>query len=352
MRKDVKAGLLLALGVVVVAGWYYSGKKEADPTIPLANKGDKKNAVEKIGSDKKGSSTQSGVASRDKKNSSKRSSSKRPPNRTASFKQSGSKTNRSRAANSKKPNTKSTKPDQVASNQNKTKDSKNSKKSRQGLGSFANELSSIAKPESQVGPPAQPLLEPADKDALAKLGKDKETGPSSASDKGRAGAPNKSKDNKLADASKTGNRKSATKPKKNRSQALPDDGTERYIVQPGDSFMLLAEVYYGSQSHAGFLMRANPHVKDPKRLRVGTEIRIPELPGDSASRVRTSAGLKVDATTSGRTYVVKSGDSLTSIAEKQLGATARWKELYELNKSVIKNPDVLRSGVILVLPKT
>ncbi len=52
-----------------------------------------------------------------------------------------------------------------------------------------------------------------------------------------------------------------------------------------------------------------------------------------------------------RTYTVKRGDSLSGIAAREMGAGARWMDLYEYNKSVIgANPDGLREGMVLTLP--
>jgi hypothetical protein len=41
--------------------------------------------------------------------------------------------------------------------------------------------------------------------------------------------------------------------------------------------------------------------------------------------------------TTAKTYTVKSGDCLWNIAKKQLGNANRWKEIYNLNKTVIEN---------------
>jgi len=52
-----------------------------------------------------------------------------------------------------------------------------------------------------------------------------------------------------------------------------------------------------------------------------------------------------------RVYVVKPGDSLSVIAQRELGAGRRWPEIYELNKEVIgANPNLIRPGQKLVLP--
>ncbi|MFD9305777.1 LysM peptidoglycan-binding domain-containing protein [Streptomyces sp. NPDC060048] len=52
-----------------------------------------------------------------------------------------------------------------------------------------------------------------------------------------------------------------------------------------------------------------------------------------------------------RTYTVRSGDSLSAIARRELGNEGRWRELYAMNKGVIgSNPDMIQPGMQLVLP--
>ncbi|MCX4372601.1 MAG: 5'-nucleotidase C-terminal domain-containing protein [Dysosmobacter sp.] len=50
------------------------------------------------------------------------------------------------------------------------------------------------------------------------------------------------------------------------------------------------------------------------------------------------------------TYTVKPGDCLWSIAQKTYGAGRQWILIYNANKSVIKEPDQIRIGQVLVLP--
>lgn len=51
-----------------------------------------------------------------------------------------------------------------------------------------------------------------------------------------------------------------------------------------------------------------------------------------------------------KTYTVKRGDSLSSIARKLTGS-ADWRALYEQNKSIIgSNPNLIRDGAVLVIP--
>ncbi|MBN1526456.1 MAG: OmpA family protein [Candidatus Omnitrophica bacterium] len=49
-------------------------------------------------------------------------------------------------------------------------------------------------------------------------------------------------------------------------------------------------------------------------------------------------------------YIVKEGDSLWKIAERELGKGNRWEYLYEINKDVIKNPNKLKKGTKIVIP--
>jgi nucleoid-associated protein YgaU len=51
-----------------------------------------------------------------------------------------------------------------------------------------------------------------------------------------------------------------------------------------------------------------------------------------------------------RTYTVVAGDSLSKIAKKMLGDASRWKQIYEANKDIIKNPDLIHPGQVFKIP--
>lgn len=51
-------------------------------------------------------------------------------------------------------------------------------------------------------------------------------------------------------------------------------------------------------------------------------------------------------------YKVKSGDTLSRIAQRELGKTSRWEEIWELNKGRIADPNLIEIGWELVLPKS
>lgn len=50
-------------------------------------------------------------------------------------------------------------------------------------------------------------------------------------------------------------------------------------------------------------------------------------------------------------YKVKSGDTLSKIAQANLGKSSRWQEIWELNKGRIADPNLIEIGWELVLPK-
>jgi LysM repeat protein len=51
-----------------------------------------------------------------------------------------------------------------------------------------------------------------------------------------------------------------------------------------------------------------------------------------------------------RTYVVREGDTLASIARKFYKSTGRWKKIRDANKGVIQDPAKLKPGTTLTIP--
>jgi nucleoid-associated protein YgaU len=51
-----------------------------------------------------------------------------------------------------------------------------------------------------------------------------------------------------------------------------------------------------------------------------------------------------------RTYKVRRGDTLSSIAEKVYGDSNKWREIYNANRTRLRSSDGIRIGQILVIP--
>lgn len=149
------------------------------------------------------------------------------------------------------------------------------------------------------------------------------------------------------------------------SMKTDDAAVETHKVQPGDTFAKLAESYYGDAKLEQFLKESNKDLGDPRRLSVGMIVKIPPKPGVGSSKQAKKESKDANDTkdaakpaaeksrsTGAKTYTVKSGDSFYSIAKAQLGNSARWKQLYALNKKTVDNdPTNLRPGQVLKLPE-
>src|SRR4030095_3481620 len=51
-----------------------------------------------------------------------------------------------------------------------------------------------------------------------------------------------------------------------------------------------------------------------------------------------------------RTYTVVSGDNLSKIAKRFYGDPNQWKRIFEANRDIIKDPDLIRPGQTLKIP--
>jgi nucleoid-associated protein YgaU len=72
---------------------------------------------------------------------------------------------------------------------------------------------------------------------------------------------------------------------------------------------------------------------------------------DRAERMREEARRKAEERAARtRTYVVKSGDSLSKIAKELLGDASRWPEIHEANRDEIEDPNLIYPGQELRIP--
>lgn len=56
------------------------------------------------------------------------------------------------------------------------------------------------------------------------------------------------------------------------------------------------------------------------------------------------------SSTASKTYVVKSGDSLSKIAKREYGNAKDWKRIFEANQDIIEDPDRIFPGQELKIP--
>ncbi len=70
----------------------------------------------------------------------------------------------------------------------------------------------------------------------------------------------------------------------------------------------------------------------------------------STLRKEPSPSPTTPAAATARSYVVKSGDSLSKISQQFYGDANQWRKIYEANRDQIKNPDLIYPGQTLVIP--
>ncbi len=71
--------------------------------------------------------------------------------------------------------------------------------------------------------------------------------------------------------------------------------------------------------------------------------------GSSSTAPSPSGGAAANAPTA-RMYIVQSGDSLSKIAKRFYGDATSWKKIFEANRDVVKNPDLIQPGWKLQIP--
>jgi nucleoid-associated protein YgaU len=57
------------------------------------------------------------------------------------------------------------------------------------------------------------------------------------------------------------------------------------------------------------------------------------------------------ASPAGRSYTVQNGDSLSKIAKREYGDAQQWRRIYEANRDLIQNPDLIYPGQVFRIPE-
>src|SRR6185295_2418150 len=148
---------------------------------------------------------------------------------------------------------------------------------------------------------------------------------------------------------------------------IPSATGEEYVIKEGDSFDSIAKAKYGNASFAGLIAEANPGVK-ATALRVGKHLVLPlktekkaEEPVVAAKtpeRIEEPVIKKADpAPTPSLTvengkkvYTIQTGDTLSGISVKVYNTSRHYQKIYEANKDVIDDPNMLSVGAKLVMP--
>ena len=123
-------------------------------------------------------------------------------------------------------------------------------------------------------------------------------------------------------------------------------------VQPGETLFVIAEKYYGNGEYYKSIYEANrDKMTSPNNVRVGVRLVIPNRAGTVSEG--TPAPVTDNSTTTTQqytTYTVKSGDTMSVLAQKFYGTTRALPKLIELNRDKIADPDWVPVGTKLKVP--
>jgi len=129
--------------------------------------------------------------------------------------------------------------------------------------------------------------------------------------------------------------------------------SETHTIQLGDTFASLARRYFGDVRFARTIRSANPQVQDAAAMAIGTVVVIPDVGELSSSRpgTRTNNLAPQHSESAQAVYKVREGDTLYSIARDRLGSGGKWMDIYKINQAVIGgDPGALKIGLKLALP--
>jgi nucleoid-associated protein YgaU len=140
----------------------------------------------------------------------------------------------------------------------------------------------------------------------------------------------------------------------------PEPGVAFHDVKPGESLSAIAHAHYGDRTLAAELARYN-NISDPNTVRVNHRLRIPPIgqlrPGAAAPTPPAPATPAApppaprEPTVKLQEYTIKAGDSLSEISQRFLGTSRRWREIHELNRAAIRDPDNIPAGVTIRIPQ-
>lgn len=163
------------------------------------------------------------------------------------------------------------------------------------------------------------------------------------------------------------------------TETKPKPVFKLHRVQPGETLGGICHLNYPGQAYKMVrrVMALND-ISAPEKLRAGQTLKLPvqtivegisqpavlvSVPtspiGSTSKLIRiaptgdntTIVHTEKRPSTTKQWYVVKSSDTLSRIAERFYGTQRAWRELYKVNRDIITDPHVVRSGLKIRLPE-
>ncbi len=119
--------------------------------------------------------------------------------------------------------------------------------------------------------------------------------------------------------------------------SLSEKPFKKYVVQKGETLMLIAYKEYGDIDRWVELKKINPQITKVANIKEGQIINL--IPSDTTFTPNTN----------GAPYLIIPKDTLYLISYKKYGTTKNWKSIYENNRQMIKNPNMIYAGFTLYI---
>ena len=146
---------------------------------------------------------------------------------------------------------------------------------------------------------------------------------------------------------------------------LGDSTLDTYKVVKGDDLWHIAEKYYKSGYNYVDIIKENK-LSAQGTIEVGQELRIPKVEAKQLTVVETKAEVKTEMKTEtaevkkeetknslsieAGSYTTVRGDSFWKIAVRAYGDGYAWTKIFEANKQIFNNPNLIHADVKIVIP--
>ncbi|MFQ5963415.1 MAG: LysM peptidoglycan-binding domain-containing protein [Candidatus Scalinduaceae bacterium] len=123
-------------------------------------------------------------------------------------------------------------------------------------------------------------------------------------------------------------------------------------VVSNDNLFNLSKKYYGDEAKWIKIYEANKdNLPNPDTLYVGQELLIPDTSAsEEEGEALPESEPDEETLTTGRTHIVRPGDTLYGLAKKYYNNTTMWKNIYDANKDIIESKSLLKVGQTLIIP--
>jgi nucleoid-associated protein YgaU len=122
---------------------------------------------------------------------------------------------------------------------------------------------------------------------------------------------------------------------------------EKYVVQPGDTYMTISDKFYGTSLLYSALAEHNRSLGIGWKPAEGVVIEIP-----TAEYLQTyyNQQRRLASQRPAVRYIVQEGDTIFRLATDKLHDTNRWREIYAMNSDRIQDVRDLKPGMEILLP--